>query len=156
MGAKWSPSIAGDMPQSSYRWFVVIDSQKVRLMRGSRTSQGSAHLEEMGHLGSTFAEGQRHRPDRLGAPGHSAGFGHEQEERMSHFAREVAPWLQKQLKGHEVQSCALYASAHILGALRKVMPAPLAAMLVEHDVELAGLPEAQLMAHPRIQELLRA
>ena len=144
------------MVHISYRWFVVVDSQKVRLMRGSRTRQGSPHVEEMAHLSSTFADGQRHRPDRLGSPGHMADFGHVQEEKLSHFAREVAPWLQKQLKAHEVVSCALYASAHTLGALRKVLPPPLATMLVEHDVELAGLPEAQLMAHPRIQELLRA
>lgn len=142
------------MAHLSPRWFVVVDSQKSRLMRGSRTEHGSAHIEEVAHLDTTFAAGQHHRPDRMGEHGRSAGVGHEHEEKLAHFAREITPWLQKLLTTHAVDSCALYAPGHMLGALRKALPASLAKLLVEHDVELASLPKAQLMAHPRIQELL--
>jgi protein required for attachment to host cells len=142
------------MAPFSPRWFVVVDSQKSRLLRGSRTHHGSVHLEEIAHLDTTFSAGQHHRPDRMGQPGRAGGAGHEHEEKLSHFAREVTPWLQQLLTTHAVDSCALYAPAHMLGALRKALPASLAKLLVEHDVELASLPKAQLMAHPRIQELL--
>ena len=122
-------------------------------MRGSRTAKGSPHLDEMAALATTFVAGEHHRPDRL-APGRSAGTGHEHEEMLAHFAREVAPWLQKELSAHAIPNLALFAPAHMLGALRKVFGKALAAKLSEHDLELAGLPNAQLAAHPRIQELL--
>lgn len=141
------------MPQS-HRWFVVLDSQKARLLRASHTQKGSPHLEEIASLQNSFVAGEHHRPDRAGAPGRGASFGHEQEEKLAHFAREVKPWLQKELTAHAVATCALFAPAHTLGALRKVIDKQLAAKLVEHDVELAGLPVAQLATHPRITALL--
>jgi protein required for attachment to host cells len=140
------------MPDS-HRWFVVLDSMKARLVRGSRTAKGSPHLDEMASLTTTFVAGEHHRPDRL-APGRSAGTSHEHEEALAHFAREVAPWLQKELTARGVASCAMFAPTHMVGALRKVITKPLAALLQEHALELANLPLAQLAAHPRIQELL--
>ena len=139
---------------NSYRWFVVVDSQKARLLRGARTPKGSPHLEEMASLQNSFVAGEHHRPDRMGAPGRGVSTGHEQEEKLAHFAREVTPWLHKEFTAHAVAQCALFAPAHTLGALRKVIDKQLAAKLVEHDVELAGLPLAQLGAHPRIVALL--
>jgi hypothetical protein len=88
------------MPDS-HRWFVVLDSMKARLVRGSRTAKGSPHLDEMASLTTTFVAGEHHRPDRL-APGRSAGTSHEHEEALAHFAREVAPWLQKELTARGV------------------------------------------------------
>lgn len=136
------------------QWFVVIDSQKARLLRGSRTTKGSPHLEEMAALSTTFAAGEHQRPDRLGAPGRSAGFANERDEAVAHFARQVAPWLTAELARHSVGSCALFAPAHTLGALRKELPGSLTGKLAEHAVELAGLPIAQLAEHPRIVALL--
>jgi protein required for attachment to host cells len=136
------------------RWFVVLDSHKARLLRGARTAKGSPHLEEFAALGSTFAHGEHHRPDRLGTPGRSAGVGHEHEEQLAHFAREVVPWLQKEFSEHAIATCALFAPAHTMGALRKELGKPLASRLVEYEVELAGLPLAQLGSHPRILAVL--
>lgn len=137
----------------SYRWFVVLDSKKARLVRGSRTAKGSPHLDEMASLATTFVAGEHHRPDRL-APGRSAGTSHEHEEALAHFARDLAPWLQNELTKHEIASCALFAPTPMVGALRKVMQTPLAARLQEHSLELANLSLPQLAAHPRVQELL--
>lgn len=136
-----------------YRWFVVLDSTKARLVRGSPGTKGHPHLAEMASLATTFVPGEHHRPDRL-APGRSAGTSHEHEESLAHFAREVAPWLQKELTTHAVASCALFAPTQMVGALRKVVAKPLAARLQEHTLELANLSLAQLAAHPRVQELL--
>jgi len=140
------------MPDS-HRWFVVLDSMKARLVRGSRTAKGSPHLDEMASLATTFVAGEHHRPDRI-APGRSVGASHEHEEALAHFAREIAPWLQKEMTTHAVASCALFAPTHMVGALRKVIAKPLAAKLQEHSLELANLSLAQLAAHPRVQELL--
>jgi protein required for attachment to host cells len=140
------------MPDS-YRWFIVLDSMKARLVRGSRTAKGSPHLDEMASLATTFVAGEHHRPDRL-APGRSAGMSHEHEEALAHFARDLAPWLQKELTKHEVAICALFAPTPMIGALRKVVAKPLAARLQEHASELANLSLPQLAAHPRVQELL--
>jgi len=137
-----------------HRWFVVVDSQKARLLRGARTAKGSPHLEEVAALASTFVHGQHQRPDRLGAPGRSAGVNHEHEEKLAHFAREVVPWMQKEFSAHTIATCALFAPAHTMGALRKELGKPLASRLVEYEVELAGLPLAQLGSHPRILAVL--
>lgn len=136
------------------QWFVVIDSQKARLLQGSRTAKGSPHLEEMAALATTFTAGEHHRPDRLGGPGRSAGFANEHEEAVAHFARQVAPWLTAEIARHSVASCALFAPAHTMGALRKELPGSLTGKLTEHVVELAGLPIAKLAEHPRIVALL--
>ncbi|MEO6597473.1 MAG: host attachment protein [Planctomycetota bacterium] len=140
------------MPDS-YRWFVLIDSRKARLLRASHTGKGSLHLDEVASLATTFVAGEHHRPDRLGAPGRSAGTGHEHAEKLAHFARELAPWLQKQLVAQAVTHCDLFSPAHMLGELRKSLGKALTTKLVEHDVELTGLPIAQLAVHPRIQAL---
>ena len=139
-----------------HHWFVVLDSHKARLLHLTRTAKGSPHLEELATLATTFAAGEHHRPDRLGAPGRSAGVGHEHEEALAHFAREVAPWLQAELTQRAVDRCSLFAPAAMLGAWRKQMPKDLARKLVEHAVELAGLPIAQLASHPRIAALFEA
>lgn len=136
------------------QWFVVIDSRKARLLRGSRTAKGSPHLEELAALSTTFAAGEHHRPDRLGTAGRSAGFTNEHDEAVAHFARQVVPWLTAEFARHSIASCALYAPANTLGALRKELPASLSGKLAEHAVELAGLPIAQLAEHPRILALL--
>lgn len=139
---------------NSYHWIVVVDSQKARLLRAARTQKGSPHLEEMAALQNSFVAGEHHRPDRQGAPGRGGSVGHEHDEKIAHFAREVTPWLHKEFAAHAVAQCALFAPGRTLGALRKVIDKQLAAKLAEHDVELAGLPLAQLGAHPRILALL--
>lgn len=142
------------MPKSKDIWFAVVDSEKARLLRGSTTPQGSPHIDEVATLTTTFAPGEHHRPDRLGAHGRSTGTSHEHEEKLAHFAREVAPWLQKAVDGHSIATCRLFATAHMLGALRKAIAKPLAGKLQEQDLELTGLSNAQLAAHPRVKELL--
>lgn len=137
-------------------WFVVLDSHKARLLQLTRTTKGSPHVEELAALATTFVAGEHQRPDRLGAPGRSAGTGHEHEEALAHFAREVAPWLQTQLTQRAVERCALFAPAAMLGAFRKQVTKDLARKVVEHAVELAGLPTAQLASHPRIVALFEA
>jgi len=139
-----------------HAWFVVLDSHHARLLRLTRTAKGSPHLEELATLATTFTAGEHHRPDRLGAPGRSAGGGHEHEEALAHFAREAAPWLQAELTQRAVDRCSLFAPAAMLGAFRKEKSKDLAGKLTEHAVELAGLPIPQLASHPRIAALLEA
>ena len=142
------------MPDTKPRCFVVLDIDKARLLRLSRTDRGSAHVDETASLASTFAAGEHHRPDRMGAPGRSAGTGNEHDEKLHHFARQLAPWLGKELATHGVTTCPLFAPAHMLGALKKELDRALAGKLELHDVELTGLSNGQLATHPRVQALL--
>ncbi len=139
--------------QEQVRWLLFVDSQKARFVRAAPTGKGRLHLDEVASLATTFAAGEHHRPDRLGAPGRMAGTGHEHAEKLAHFAREVTAWLPKQMQAHVVGHFDLFAPAAMLGSLRKALGPALTAKLAEHEVELTGLPTAQLAAHPRVELL---
>ncbi len=134
------------------KWFVLADSEKARLLQGTLTGHGRPHLDECSTLQTSFAPGQHQRPSALTGKGHPAhaSLGHEHEEKLSHFARELSSWLQKELDARKIERCQLYAPARFLGALRKALPKSLQAKVVENDAEIANLTLAQLNGHPAI------
>jgi len=134
-------------------WILVLDRDRARLLRGSRTSHGSVHLDEVGKLASTWMGGEHHRPTQL-APGRSAGEGHEREEQLRHFAREVAAWLPRELTAHGAEHCTAFAPTHMIGALKPELPTALTARVVMHAGELAQLPLGELAKHPRVVEAM--
>jgi protein required for attachment to host cells len=142
------------MVQTRDAWFVVADQERARLLRATAVRHGHRHVEEIDRLGSTFRPGEHHRPSRLGQPGHMASTGHEAEERLAHFARELAGWLRTTVAARSMTACPLFAPSHVLGALRRELSQPVAALVREQAVELAGLSAEQLAEHPRIAALL--
>lgn len=83
-----------------------------------------------------------------------APLGHEHEEKLAHFARELATWLQHTLVVHAIGSCPVFAPAHLIGALRQAAPMTLIRKLRECEGELAGLSTAQLAEHPKVKAAL--
>jgi protein required for attachment to host cells len=142
------------MGNAKEAWLVVADSQSARLLHATVLQQGRVHVDEAGTLQTTFVEGERHRPTRLSQPGRSGPIGHDHEAKNFHFARELAPWIEQQLRARGIARCPIFAPSHLLGALRQSASRDLAARLVEHEAELARLSAAELAQHPRIAALL--
>jgi protein required for attachment to host cells len=142
------------MVKAKELWFVVAGKEKARLLHLSTTRQGSLHVTEVADLASTFQTGEHHRPTRLSMPGSAPGVGHEQEEQVLHFARQLSPWLHQVLTVRSIDECALFAPSHLLGALRKAMSKALAPKVREQDVDLVGLTAGELAGHPKVVELL--
>ena len=134
------------------KWILVADSEHARLLQGTLLAHGRVHLDEKDKIATTFVAGEHHRPSTLSGHGHSAhaSFGHEHEEKLAHFARELAKWLEKQLTAHKIETCALFAPARFLGALRKELGKPVAARLTQHDGEITKLTPGQLVDHPAV------
>lgn len=133
-------------------WILVADTKKARLLRGALTPQARPHLEEAASLETTWVEHERGRPTILAGknPSGVASRGHEDEEEIRHFARELAEWLEHQLAAHRVDECAIFAPARFLGAFRKELPARLQGSLTEQTAELTGLTPGELARHPAI------
>ena len=142
------------MTKAKEMWFLVADSEHARLMHGTLTAHGRPHVDEIVQIKSSFHVGQHQRPTRMTGHGHSPSFGHEHEEKLAHFAREVAGLLQKELPGRQIAECAVFAPSHFVGALRKELPKALAERLQEFEVEIANLTSAQLAEHPKITDRL--
>ena len=142
------------MANSKELWLLVADSKCARLLRGTAALHGHVHLDEVGKLATTFVGAEHHRPARSGQPGRSVPFAQDHELENAHFAGEVAPWLEQEIKARGISKCALFAPTHLLGAIRKSIGPGLAGKLTEHAGELAQMPTGQLAKHPRIVELL--
>ena len=135
-------------------WFVVADSERARLLRARPAQHGHVHVEEVDKLATTFAAREHHRPTRLGQPGHMAPSGHEHEEKLAHFARELTQWLERLVATHALTKCPVFAPSHMLGAVRQEASPALAAKLQEHACEIAGQSTARLAEHPKVTALL--
>jgi protein required for attachment to host cells len=142
------------MSKTKDLWVLVADSQCARLLHGTATQHGHVHLDEVGKVATTFTAGEHHRPVRSSQPGRSAPLPQHGEFENAHFAREVVPWLEKELEGRGISKCAVFAPSHLLGAIRKSVSAGTAGKLTEHDGELAQMSTGALAKHPRIVELL--
>jgi protein required for attachment to host cells len=138
--------------QPAGTWILVADSKRARLLRGGLTPQARPHLEEVASLESTWVEHNRGRPSILAgkSPRPLASRGHEEEEEIRHFARELAVWLERRLAAHQIGGCAVFAPARFLGALRKEIPSRVHGTLTEHAGELTHLSAGELARHPAI------
>jgi protein required for attachment to host cells len=143
-------SDSGSRPTAT--WILVADSKRARLLRGERTPQSRPHLEEAASLESSWVDHDRGRPNVLASksPRPLASRGHEEEEEIRHFARELAAWLERQLAAHQIAECTVFAPARFLGALRKEIPSRVHGSLTEHSGELTHLSAGELARHPAI------
>ena len=148
------PNYNRRMANTKELWLLVADSRCARLLRGTAAEHGHVHLDEVGKLATTFVAAEHHRPVRSSQPGRSVPFAQDHELENAHFAGELAPWLEKEIKARGITKCALFAPTHLLGAIRKSAGAGLAGKLTEHDGELAQMSTGALAKHPRIVELL--
>lgn len=138
------------------KWIFVVDSGRGRLLRGSSVPPGRPHLEEDESIENTWEEHEHGRPSpRVGKAGHSyASRGHEDEEMMHRFAKDVAAWLERKAKQNNIQNLSLFAPPRFLGALRQAYSPHLSARITEHEGDLGYMSAGDLARHRVISRLL--
>lgn len=137
---------------SNHSWICVADAERARLLEWRPTPRGTPHLEERAALETSWAEHERGRPAfRSGKSVHThATPGHEAEEKVRHFARELAEWLDRKAAGREFARCRVYAPARFLGAFRKAVPPRLRGALELCEGELTRFTAGELARHPAL------
>lgn len=136
-------------------WFLTADQRHARLLEGTTTLHGRLHVEVRSRLDESWEELEHGRPSpRSGRVGHnSASEGHENEERLHRFAKEVADWLRGELESRQLERVHAFLSPKFLGQVRAVLPGKLREHLVAHSVNLAHLEAGELAKHPLALEL---
>lgn len=143
------------MKATPVRWVLAVDRTRARLLQCTCTSHGRLHLEERAELLEHWEEHQHGRPSpRSGREGHhSASLGHEDDERLRRFAKEVAGWTGSQIATHGIDQLELFTPTRFLGELRKAAGKVVRAVVVEHDADIAhlSLPRMtkELERHPK-------
>ena len=109
------------MARKSKTWIFIVDNGRGRLLKGAPAPRGRFHLELDDSIENTWEEHERGRPSPLtGKDGRSyASVGHEDEEMMRRFARDVAGWLDEKTRRLDIDRLALFAPPRFLGALRQ-------------------------------------
>ena len=146
------------MIDNAETWIVIVDNGRGRLLRGTQVPPGRYHLDEDGSIENTLEEHEHGRPSpRWGKKGHTyASLGHEDEERMSRFARAVATWLEKKTRVHKIERFALFAPPRFLGVLRQTWSPSMAARISEHEGDLGYMTAGDLARHRAIIKVLSA
>lgn len=137
-------------------WIFVVDAGQGRLLRGSSVPPGRPHLEEDESIQNTWERHEHGRPSpRAGKAGHSnSSLGHENEELLHRFARDVAIWLDRKARQHGIENLALFAPPRFLGALRQACSPQLTARITEHEGDLGYMTAGDLARHRTIAKLL--
>ena len=138
-------------------WVVVVDGERARLLRGIKTN-GRPHLDLISTIENDHLEDKEYgRPTMLRGGGGTnptlLAPGHQHEERMKRFAREIATWLQKARSEHAVGTFEVIAPKRLMGALRPEWPKDLEAHVREHQAELNWIEVGQLVKHPVVEGL---
>jgi protein required for attachment to host cells len=144
------------MARKSQTWIFIVDNGRGRLLKGAPAPRGRFHLELDDAIENSWEEHQRGRPSPLaGRAGHSyASWGHEDEELMRRFARDVAVWLDDKTRKHAIDRLALFAPPRFLGALRQAWTPRLAMCVEEHEGDLGYMGPGDLVRHRSIARLL--
>ena len=132
-------------------WILVADKHQARLLQGQVTAEGRPHLEECAKI-EFVPHAQQHPPafGRTGS-GHShAVSDHEPEEEILRFARQVAGWLDGHVQKSAIRAITLFATGHVLGALRKELPAAVRSRMTEREAELTQVSTHDLLRHPGV------
>jgi len=142
--------------QASISWIALVDSRRGQLLRCNLTPAGSRHLESIDHVESQW-QGQQHgRPSpRLGKTGNTyASPGHETEEDMERFARQLVKWMQQLVKLHQIERLTVFAPPRSLGAIRPLIRNPMRQTLDLQEGDLLNMPHRELIDHKAIRELV--
>ena len=134
-------------------WFFVVDAGGGRLLQSIVVPPGRVHIEQRARLVRRKEGHERTRPSPLtGKAGNSyASVGHEAEEELFRFAREVAAWLQEKVRRFGIAHLDLFSPPRFLGAFRKVCGPQLFDRIETHQAGLMKLSDAGLAAHPAIE-----
>jgi len=134
----------------NHAWFALADAEHCRLLCCRLTKQGTQHVDEHGAFEKTLPEQEHKRPMT------GTGTTHYVEEEERRFAGEIVGWLRGKVEEHKIDRLVIFASARILGAIRKAPPGMLKGHLEELKGNLIRLDAGQLSQHPMVRDLLRA
>jgi protein required for attachment to host cells len=138
-------------------WFIVVDRGKGRLLRVGMLPAGRVHVDEVDAIEGPPDEHEHGRPSpRTARGGYTyASGGHETEQQIHRFAKEVAAWIGRKLEEHRIDRLDLFSSPRLLGELRKLYPATWDGRVREHQADLTHVTPAELSKHPAVADLLR-
>jgi protein required for attachment to host cells len=137
-------------------WIITADAVGARLLRCGLTPMHRVHLDLIDQFTHDEGQLQHTRPSpRTGRTGHS-GDNHESDEFLARSARHLGSWLSKQDSSHQFTYVHIFAPPRMVGALRKVMPAPLTDRTELHEADLTPFTPAALACHASVRRLLRA
>ena len=144
------------MKETDSTWICIVDNGRGRLLRATDAPPGRHHLEVDDSIENGWEEHQHGRPSpRAGKDGNSyASQGHEDEEKMKRFAREVVGWLEDKTTAQCIERLNLFAPPRFLGALRHAYSPGLAKVITEHEGDLGYMPPGELVQHHAISKLL--
>ena len=144
------------MMKTKTLWLAVVDQRCGTLWHGHTDDRSRLQLERIDRIEDQWEEHEHGRPSPLAAKnGHShAAAGHESEERVLRFARDIASWLARHLSDGEVDSISLFAPPRVRGALRSVLDDRTQDRIDEHDGDLARLSGVDLARHPAVSALM--
>jgi hypothetical protein len=135
-------------------WLLTADRRRARLLSCTRTPHGRLHVETRATLNEVWSEFQHGRPSpRTGKFGHTyASQGHEEDERIHRFAKQVADWLAREMDGRRIPFLHAFPARRFLGQLRRVLPERLQERLVDYPLNLCHLLPAELAKHEAVIE----
>jgi len=137
-------------------WVGILDQRKGRILRIRPVPEGRYHCEEHGSIETSWEEHEHGRPSpRTGKGGNTyASQGHEQEEMMRRFAREVAEWLSQSVQHLNIDVLNVFSPARFLGELRQTCTARLARRVELREADLGYLNDGDLVRHRAIMNLV--
>lgn len=135
-------------------WLLVADRRRARLLSAEPTSHGRLHIEEVAAVEEDWEEFQHGRPSaRAGKDGHSyASRGHEDEERLHRFAKQVSGWLAHEVSRRAIPALHAFSARQLLGELRRVLEKRVHERVEEHALDLAHLSPGELARHKSVLE----
>jgi protein required for attachment to host cells len=136
-------------------WALVTNGVRARLLRGLDDGTVEAPIELVSKASSTHLRDLL--SDKAGRSFASTGTGQRSAMEpgsdpvlrdMQDFAAETLGVLEGHLRAGDMTHLAIFAAPKMLGVLRSEMPSSLQdAIILEADVNLINLPEAELRAH---------
>ncbi len=144
------------------RWILTADGKRATLFSLAMTPEGELNAESRLTLEwHPTVEHEHHRPSILGGRAngmrHFASHGHDDEEAMRRFTREVITWIGGFEDELEIAQLDVFGPSRFLGLLRIQLeghPHRLRTRVDLHQCELAGLGAEQLAKHPTVRRLL--
>lgn len=144
------------MELNNTAWLFVADAQKGRLLECGVAPLNRCHVEQRAAVKSAWEGHEHHRPSPLaGKSGHSyASPGHEHEEDLHRFAKQVARWLGQQTAARGIARLLVLAPPRFLGSLRKTVSHHLEVRLELKQGDFTRLTTHQLSQHPVVRGLV--
>ena len=148
---------------------AACDSRSATLFTGTMELPARLRLHEHSVIPNTWRDVHEHqRPSKLGMGANKgahqsvAGFGHESEELMRRFARDVAIWIDSIARKSPEIPTLVFVAPKFLGFLREQLAhlhAPSNPTLRNIELcrgEICGLRAGEVAAHPTVRTLAAA